>query len=568
MKKSPGIILFTVLLSQLSLSQNLDWANSMGNSGGDDEARSVAVDATGNVYVTGWFFGTTDFDPGTGTLNLVSNGSADIFIQKLSPTGNLLWVKSIGSTGDDRAYSIAVDASQNIHLTGEFENTVDMDPGSGTTNRTAFGAHDLCTMKLDPSGNLLWAFTTGEANNERGHCIRVDNSGNVYTTGYFFGTNDFDPGPSTFNLATAGFDRDIFIQKLDASGNLVWAKSEGGSNTDEGNSLFVDSGGNVYITGFFQDGADFDPGPAVNYVFSHGWYDIFVQKLNASGNFMWAKAMGCTSNTDIGYSIAVDASGNVYTTGYFNNTCDFDPSSSFTYNLYATGGRCAFIQKLDNGGNFIWAKCNYAVNNDEANGLALDASDNVYITGFFFGTVDFDPSPTGTSNLTSAGGWDVFVQKLNSSGNFVWAKNFGGASGLDKGYGITVDPSDNVYLAGFYNGTSDFDIGTGTYNITSLGMSDVYVAKWNQTITGLTENIYTNTMNIFPNPFSNSIFVETDFIGTSQILIYNVLGETVFIGSSNEQKTEIDPGNIPTGIYFVKITNSEGMMAIHKIIKE
>src|SRR5262249_36288313 len=157
------------------------------------------------------------------------------------------------------------------------------------------------------------------------YSIAVDASGNVYTTGYFTGTADFDPDAGVFNLTAAG-SFDIFVSKLSASGNFVWAKVMGGGSDDLGQSISVDASGNVCTTGYFTGTADFDPGAGVFNLTAAGYYDIFVSKLDASGNFAWAKAIGGTGG-DEGYSIAIDSSGNVYTTGAFGGTVDFDPNA-------------------------------------------------------------------------------------------------------------------------------------------------------------------------------------------------------------------------------------------------
>jgi len=254
---------------------------------------------------------------------------------------------------------------------------------------------------------LDWAKGMGGTDYDYGKSITTDASGNVYTTGYFQGTANFDPSGGTYNLTSAG-DYDIFIQKIDASGNLVWAKKMGGASADKGISLSIDAFGNVYTTGCFAETADFDPSTGTYNLTSAGSYDIFIQKLDADGNFVWAKAMGGTY-ADLGKSITTDASGNVYTTGYFYGTADFDPSGD-TYNLTSAGQSDIFIQKLDADGNFVWAKRMGGASYDYGFSITTDASGNVYTTGYFEGTADFEPS-AGTSNLTSAGGGNIFVAK-------------------------------------------------------------------------------------------------------------------------------------------------------------
>ena len=181
---------------------------------------SIAVDSSGNVYTTGYFQGTVDFDPGTGTSNLTSAGSTDVFVSKLDSSGNFVWAKRLGGASSDYGYSIAVDSSGNVYTTGYFEGTADFDPGAGTSNLTSAGSGDVFVSKLDSSGALVWAKGFGGTSNDRGQSIAVDSSGNVYTTGYFAGTVDFDPGAGTSNLTSAGGD-DVFVLKLTSSGEAL-----------------------------------------------------------------------------------------------------------------------------------------------------------------------------------------------------------------------------------------------------------------------------------------------------------------------------------------------------------
>ncbi len=439
-----------------------------------DEGNAIAVDASGNVYTTGFFDGTVDFDPGAGTLNLTSagTGGGDIFVQKLDAIGNLVWAKAMGGTSIDVGYGIALDDSGNVYTTGYFAGTVDFDPGAGTANLTSVGGDDIFVQMLDSSGTFVWARAIGGTATDEGLGITVDASSNVYITGSFQGTVDFDPGAGTANITAVDLS-DIFVEKLNSSGEYVWAKAVGGAGSNFGSGIAVDTSGNVYTTGSFESTADFDPGAGTVDLTSLGGGDIFVQKLDSSGNLVWAKAVGGTS-TDEGIAITVDVSGNVYSTGYFAGTADFDPGAG-TADLSSAGGDDIFVQKLDSSGNFVWANAMGGPSGDQGNGIALDVSGNVYTTGLFAGTADFDPG-AGTANLTSAGSFDIFVSKLDSSGNFVWAKAMGGTGG-EGGSGIAVDPSGNVYTTGFFLGNTDFDPGADTAILTSADSRDIFVSK-------------------------------------------------------------------------------------------
>ncbi|NOU47082.1 MAG: T9SS type A sorting domain-containing protein [Bacteroidales bacterium] len=554
------ITMFTLIgLTNLVNAQTLVWAKAMG--GTDyDAGNSMVLDASGNIFTTGFFTGTVDFDPGAGIFSLTSAGDNDIFISKLDSAGNFIWAKAMGGTAIDHGYSIALDGLGNVYSIGEFQATADFDPGVGIFNLTSLSGYDIYISKLDAAGNFVWAKQFGSANIDGGRDIAVDASGNVYTTGYFRWTVDFDPGTGTFNLTSSGGDNG-FISKLDAAGNFAWAIQIGGMGPwiagDFGYGIATDGTGNVYTTGTFTDSVDFNPGTDVFKLDAIGGSDVFISKIDPAGNFVWAKQMG-GSNINAGNSITVDATGNVYTTGFFWGTGDFDPGSG-TFNLIAYGDKDIFVSKLDAGGNFVWAKAmgggGTAV--DIGNSIAVDASGNVYTTGFYTGTADFDPGD-GTYNLFTGWGSSIFFSKLDASGNFVWATRIGGVSGLDGGNSIALDAYGSVYTTGAFGGVTDFDPGDGTFNLTAAGASDIFINKMGQTGVGLSENEWSNTINLFPNPTTGKFTIDIKNIdgqAANEIEIYNAFGEKVYTASNIKQQNEIDLSDLSKGVYFIKMYN-------------
>lgn len=327
-------------------------------------------------------------------------------------------------------------------------------------------------MALLPQAQVAyeWAKDIGSTGYEYSVGIATDASGNVYTTGYLTGTVDFDPGAGTQNLTSAG-NLDIYITKFNAAGNFVWAKRMGSGGDDESTGIAVDASGNVYSTGIFPGTADFDPGAGTVNLTAVGSSDIYISKLDASGNYVWAKKIGGAFDEQ-SLSVAIDGSGNVLITGNFSNTLDCDPGAGVT-NLTSAGNHDIFISKLDAAGNFVWARNMGGINGDYGVSITADAADNVYATGTFEGTADLDPG-AGTQNLVSAGSDDNYILKLNASGNFAWAKRIGNPK-PDYSYSIAVDPSGNVFTAGVFDDTIDFDPGAGTQNLTSAGTSDTYL---------------------------------------------------------------------------------------------
>jgi PKD repeat protein len=437
----PGVfnlpITGSLFISKLDSNGNFLWAKSIAGTFsnlapmGTNANLSIAVDNLSNVYITGDYLTTTDFDPGPGVNNLTAFGSGDIFILKLNSNGDFVWANGLGLNYGDYGNSIALDNSGNVYTTGSFSLTVDFDPGVGIYNLAATGGssggQDVFILKLDTSGAFVWAKRMGGLSNDEGHAITIDNTGNVYTTGYFTGNVDFDPGGGTNTLFSAG-DHDVFVSKLNSAGNFVWARNMGGATQDWSNSIATDNFGNVYTTGFFSGTADFDPSVATNNLITQGFDDIFISKLNAFGNFVWAKSMGSTS-FDKGNSIAIDNDGNVYSAGDYNGTVDFDPGAGI-YNLNSGFGAYTYISKLDASGNFLWAN---NLGGSHITSITTDSSNNIYTTGWYTGTVDFDPDSGVAIFPIPPVVQDVFIHKMgdcttsssyalvdNGSGNYTF----------------------------------------------------------------------------------------------------------------------------------------------------
>jgi gliding motility-associated-like protein len=437
---------------------------------------TVAVDASGNVYASGQFYGTQDFDPGSGIFNLTSAGDFDVFITKLDASGNFVWAKAIGGALKDNSYGLALDPTGNIYVTGSFNGTSDFDPSTALFNRTSAGATDIFILKLDNNGDFVWARSIGGNSfyGDESYSIATDAAGNVFTTGYFTEKVDFDPGAGVFNLDFSNGSctncSQIFISKLDTNGNFVWAKRGGGFGNSSGYGVSVDPSGNVLTTGYFWSNAFGAPATGVQ--------DIFIAKHDNNGNQLWAKAFGDAtdiSSHEKGYAITTDATGNVYATGRYENITDFDPGAGVS-NLTSVNKMDIFVLKLDDSGNFVWAKSMGGVNSGALRdvGLAIDvdASGNVYTAGAFSDTGDFDPG-SGVFNLTASIG-AIFISKLDVNGDFLWAGSMDGGTGSDVGYSLVVQGTDNIYTAGSFSGGStsnpfDFDPNFCTFNFAGSG---------------------------------------------------------------------------------------------------
>jgi len=482
-------LLFILLTPTFLFAQdvNFKWAKQMSGPGGSG-GNCVITDTSGNIYSTGFFEGTVDFDPGPDnyylTAPVVSNfpyqGSNAYYISKLDSSGNFIWAKQIQGLNSSSSFGISDidrDAIGNIYATGGFLGTVDFDPGSAVYNLTSL-YYNAFVLKLDSNGSFVWAKQFGNSTPGRfgravGYSIKIDGAGNVFTSGHFADTVDFDPGPGVYNLYGGfwwGVGGLIYVSKLDSSGNLLWARAPELATISwaeaNGAYLDVDGAGNVYCTGEFDYELDFDPGPGVS-VLSATDGDIYIWKLTANGLFSWVKQI----ENEQGHDIKVDSAGNIYTSGYFGGTVDFDPGPG-TCNLTADSSGHFYLLKLTSDGIFIWAK---RLNGFITYKLALDASGNTYTTGGSFSSVDVDPGP-GVYNLI---GPCIYITKLNSDGNFIWAKQLDvyGSRDFTQIYSVAFDDFENVYSVGIFHSMIDFDPGSATYNLTPNGFTDAFVHK-------------------------------------------------------------------------------------------
>ncbi len=551
--------LLTITLS----AQNFEWAKAFGGQGIERDP-SIAIDALGNSYITGLFKDTADFDPGPNIFNLTSQGYEDIFIVKLDSKGDFIWAKRIGGVEEDIPNSIALDASGNVYTTGYFEDVVDFNPGVGTYNLTSNGVHDIFISKLDTNGNFEWAKSMGGTSIDDAFSIAIGAKENVITTGTFSNTVDFNPGVGIFNLRSSGY-KDIFISTLNTDGDFIAALSFGGVSDDRAQSITLDDVGNIYTAGYFEGTVDFNPGIGVFNLTSEGDKDIYISKLDASARFIWAKKIGGT-NRDEAFSIALDATGNIFTTGSFSGTVDFNPGAQLFYHTSA-GAKDIFISKLNTNGDFIWARRMGGVEDDIGHSISLDASGNVYTTGTFKETVDFDPKPPSVYNLTSAGFTDIFVSKLDTSGNFIWANSIG-SSGSEYTSFLTLDTSGNIYTTGSFALTVDFDLGNGIENLTSKGDPDIFIQKLNNSTLSVSDNIFEKSLTVFPNPIQEKSTIELGALYDDITLtIRSITGQ--LIATTNYKATRTIDFSIKgnSGLYFAEI-RADNKRAALKIIKQ
>ena len=502
MKKRTFILLGLLLISVCTFAQAPDWQWVIQTGGGSgDRGRGITVDDAGNIYVTGYFEGTATF----GSYSLTSIGGSDIFVAKMDTTGHCLWATRAGGNYGDWGNAITIDSSGNSYVTGFFREAATF----GLYSLTSNGYYDIFVAKMDTDGNWQWAIQAGgNGDLDYGNGITIDVAGNNYVTGWFEETATF----GSYSLASRGA-YDIFVAKIDRDGNWQWATQVGEVSNDHGYGITTDHAGNCYITGDFMETVTFGPYSLT----SNGWNDIFVAKMDVNGNWLWATQAGGWG-FDVGIGITVDNAGNSYVTGYFEETATFGSYSLTTNSI--SGFSDIFVAKMDATGTWLWATGAGGTEWDSGYAITIDDARNSYVTGFFWDTSNF-----GFYSLTSSGEIDIFVAKTDADGNWLWATKAGGTE-WDFGYAITIDDVENIYVTGWFEGTTTF----GSYSYTSSGSWDIFVAKLNNTLSVENEIIPTRVvLSNYPNPFNPETTIEYTLKDPGNICleIYNIRGQKV-----------------------------------------
>ena len=410
--------------SDVSLS-NLDdeWggAKQTGSSKADHPA-GIAVDSKSNIYVTGRTLGNMD-----GNSN-PSSTIYDLFLLKYSFQGSLQWLKQVGDDSTfEESNGVAIDSSDNVYITGS--------TSIGLNGIPYIGGYDVFLVKYNSAGVIQWTKLMGGTESEVGYDVAIDSSGNAYVTGYTSGTLD----------GTSAGNSDIFLVKYNTSGDKQWTRQLGTSYHDYGYGVAVDSSGNAFVTGTTVRGL-VEGTSTVN-----NTPDFFLVKYNSSGTKQWTQQFG-DSAWNGGNDVTTDSSGNAYVTGYTAGTIDGNTNQ---------GGNDMFLMKYNSSGTRQWSKMLGSSGSDYGNGVALDSSNNVYVTGVVDGVLDGN---------TSAGEDDIFLVKYNSSGTKQWARQHG-TSQNDYGRKIAIDAKGYIYLlADGYGGIDDN---------TNSGSSDIYLLKYN-----------------------------------------------------------------------------------------
>jgi len=423
------------------------WSKSFDDTttGSDASRLTVTLDPTDDVILSGTFNGNLQF----GVAPLNSGGQDSTFLAKFDKTGTPLWSSTFASVIE----GLATDATGNIYTAGAFQGIVNL----GTNCYISKPATtSVLITKLDPTGTVLSCEGYGTSGSQIGRTINVDSAGNILVTGILIGTVDFGQGP----LTGSGL-YDTFVAKMASGSSGSWSKAILSAGTT---SAAVDSTGNVFLVGLLSGTTNFGP-TAASALTQVGNQDIIVAKLDPTGAYLWSKSFGHVNAFDATPTIAVDAGGNLFITGYYTGVIDFGGGP------FTAVSQDGYLAKLDPNGNHLWSKHFASPQAAAAGGVALDTLGQPTVVGNFTSSVDL-----GGGSLTATGGQqgnNAFVAKFDAAGNYLWARSFGDGTG-DTPDSVAIDSTGAAVLTGTFDGGLNFG---GNPMTSAAGSTDLFLAK-------------------------------------------------------------------------------------------
>lgn len=443
-----------------------------------DNGYGIAVDATGNAYVTGQTYSNqTSFPIGSGP-DPSYNGDGDVFVAKVGPNGGLIYVGYVGGDAYDRSSGLDVDDAGNAYITGWTASDEKSFPVVAGPELTFDGQWDAFVAKVNPTGTaLVYAGYVGGTHLDLGEQIAVDRSGNAYITGYTGSDETSFPVRGGPRIKYGGGETDAFVAKIAPAGFLVYAGYIGGSGPDAGYGIAVDEAGNAFLTGSTSSDQSTFPvfgGPDLT---ANGLADTFVAKVNAAGTeFVYVGFIG-GSGHDEGKAIAVDQVGNIYVAGNTRSSQSTFPVTGgpdLTYNGPETGD--GYVAKIDpSGTRIVYAGYIGGTGVDWCAGIALDGAGNAYIAGTTASDQSSFPVALGP-DLTHNGNYDAFVVKVSSAATVLYGGYVGGASD-DYGFDLAVSKSGDAYVTGGTGSDESSFRTSGGPDLIFNGDWDAYVAK-------------------------------------------------------------------------------------------
>jgi hypothetical protein len=550
-----SIIYFSLFQKKTHAQVNFEWVNQ--NIGG----LILAIDSNDNIY-TALNFNSTVL---IGDTLLEPKGTQDFYVTKIDEYGNYIWVLQFGGNNKTYVSDIKTDRFNNLFVVGYFTDSTDFDPYINQefylSSKTGT---DVFICKLNENGELIWAKQLESNNNIETKFIRsAEESNSVYVSGIFKNsTIDFNPNSMDTFLLTSDSDESIYLSKYDENGEFIWATSCAKSKYITLNDISINNEEFVYLVGDFRDSITFDPNNQSVKLYSPvtSW-SSFYTKFDKNGNFIWAKVIYPQAVNMSSTSSFVNSKDELIICGRFNGIVDFNPNID-EYFLNADEGASLFILALNKDGEFIWVKQLKSDADILGNKTIKDKYDNIFLTGYFAGKVDFNPNESENFYLNAAGNTNAFVCKLDDEGKFSWVKQFG--THINTIYqtncisrDIVIDKNRGVYTTGGFNINSlDFNPSPNDEYILDPSDGGTFIHKmkeWSVSIESTT-NSFHNDILVYPNPNSGVFNIETN--NETFITIKNILGQLVY-QQTIYNNTQIDLSKNNKGIYILDARQEE-----------
>ena len=549
------------IFSTVTFSQNILWEKQFGGIG-DDRSTKKVIDNNGDLLVTGTFMNTVDFDFGSGSTELTSNGWWDVFLAKYDTTGNLIWVVSFGSVNFDYSDIVTVDENNNIYLGGNYGGVMDINPGANEELLTPIGLSSYL-LKLNEAGEFQWA------RNLTGNDIRIQGIGvgpqGVVCGGYFTGTCEFNNEGTSYQM-TSDASQDTYVLNITENGTFISAYQIGSLGQNMLRGFDLDSDGNVYLACEYMTSIDADPGSGETLITTdnESGYGNFMAKYTPSMELIWVKQPEFPTYSSI-RNIEVYTNNEIMISGEFNDSIRFNQFGDLDW-YFSAGQEDHFIGKLNASGNLSWLKTVGNNEEDDSRVLHVDQLGNTYVSASFRGVLDANPG-SETFSVESVGSSDSYILKLDNDGNFVWF------------FQDSVDAlSTTIHIANVTSGsTNDLYVNFNFYSQigiiqnsilhshTSAGDFDVLLVKMKaDDFLSLEEN--SRDFSIYPNPTNGEITVNLEkILGNKIIQLVDLSGKVIQEEKTNATELQIRL-NAKAGCYFLLITNDNNLSVSRKVI--
>jgi hypothetical protein len=607
-------------ISKVDASGKLLWAKLIQSTGGYCRATGIKSDTANNLYVCGYYTGDVDIDPGPGVKLLTSGGWPCLFTVKYDSSGALKWaVRGVGGS----ANSIAVDREGNSFVAGVFGNTLSFYSSTGIKDMevNSFSTYDMFLLSLDKDGMVVYAMSSeaSTGGNAYASSVSVDTLGNVFCTGRFQGSIIFPFMLSPSYLTSNSGSDDIFLLKTDYYTHTKWVQQIGSVNKDVGLAVAADNSGAVIASGAWAGPADFDPGPGTT-TLSTTTPAGYICRFDNDGNLKWAKGFTGTSGSSLCNTLTVQHDGTLYAGGAFAGTVDLDPGAGVQEETAYGSVQDIYIARMDTAGAFNRAKTIPGLNTVVLNALHHDAAGNLYATGYFNSTTDFNPGP-GKAPLTPAGNFDNYTMKLSpctpatvttsltACGSYTFGDMTftnsgiydlvaGGSSGCDSfitlnlsiAPGIDTVTSSGSTLSAKTSGATyqwfrcpGYTIIPGAtsqnFTATTTGAYAVVVSNGTCTDTsycvavtgtGLADPLANELIKIYPNPAGKVVSVVLPYAATGvQLQISSISGQVVLQQDQlSGAAFSMDLSGLAPGMYFLKISEQDKVIGLRKLVRE